>query len=559
MPPYEADKSMREKAGTPKASASEILARRDRLRSERGVWDSHWQEIADRILPRQGSFTTRPTPGEKRTREIFDATAALALERFSAALESMLTPRTQRWHRLRASEPALDDRPEVRAWFDRAEEVLFGSRYSPHANYASQQHEVYMSLGAFGTGVLFVGEDLERRGLIYRAVHLADCHIAENFQGRVDTLYRDFEYTARQAMQRWGDANPDAIRKAAEKEPERKFRFVHAVEPREERDPRRLDGGNKSYASVYVAEEGRKIVQESGFDEFPYMVSRYVTAPREVYGRSPAMTVLPDIKMLNEMNKTTIRQAQLAVEPPILVYDDGVLGRPDGFGLTPGYINYGGVNKDGRALMQPFQSGARVDIGLDMMEQRRRSINDAFLVTLFQILAEQPSMTATEAMIRAQEKGALLTPVMGRQQSEALGPMIERELAILQRLGRLPEMPDALIEADGSFEIEYDSPLSRAQKSEQVVGIARTFEVLAPLASAQPEIFDVFDGDALAQLAAEVNGVPQKVLNTPEEIARLREGRNASQQLQGLLAAAPAANQAAGAMAKLVGGDAAAG
>lgn len=558
MSPFETDMSTTAKPKTPKASAAEILARRDRLRSTRGIWESHWQEIADRVLPRQASFTTRPSAGEKRTREIFDATAALALERFAAALESMLTPRTQRWHRLRASDPGLNDRPEVRAWFDRAEDILFGSRYSAHANYASQQHEVYMSLGAFGTGVLFVGDDPARGGLIYRAVHLADCHIAENFQGRVDALYRDFEYTARQAMQRWGDTNPDAIRKAAEKEPERKFRFVHAVEPREERDPRRLDVGNKSYASIYVAEEGRAVVQESGFDEFPYMVSRYVTAPREVYGRSPAMTVLPDIKMLNEMNKTTIRQAQLAVEPPILVYDDGVLGRPDGFGLTPGYINYGGVSKDGRALMQPFQSGTRVDIGLDMMEQRRRSINDAFLVTLFQILAEQPSMTATEAMIRAQEKGALLTPVMGRQQSEALGPMIEREVSILQRLGRLPEMPNLLIEAKGEFEIEYDSPLSRAQKSEQVVGIARTFEVLAPLASAQPEIFDVFDGDALAQLAAEVNGVPQKVLNTPEEIEQLRQGRNVSQQLQGLLAAAPAANQAAGAVAKLMGGDAAA-
>ena len=404
------------------ATAEEIIARRDRLRSTRGVWESHWQEIADRVLPRQASFVTRRTAGEKRTREMFDATAALGLERFAAALEAMLTPRAQRWHHLRASDPALNDLPEVRAWFDRAEDILFAARYAPNANYASQQHEVYMSLGAFGTGVLFVGEDATggRDGLIYRAVHLADCAVAENFQGTVDTLYRDFEYSARQATQRWGDANPEAILRAAEKEPERKFRFVHAVEPRPERDRRKADGANMPFASTYIAEEGRKIVQESGFDEFPYMVSRYVTAPREVYGRSPAMTVLPDIKMLNEMNKTTIRQAQLAVEPPILVYDDGVLGRPDGFGLTPGFINYGGVNKDGRALMQPFQSGARVDIGLDMMEQRRRAINDAFLVTLFQILVDQPSMTATEAMIRAQEKGALLTPVMGRQQSEAL-------------------------------------------------------------------------------------------------------------------------------------------
>jgi hypothetical protein len=537
------------------ASADAIIARRDRLKATRGTWESHWQEIAERVLPRHAEFTARRPAGEKRTRELFDATAALGLERFAAALESMLTPRAQRWHHLRASDSALNALPEVRAWFDQTEEILFAKRYASSANYASQQHEVYMSLGAFGTGVLFVGEDAARDGLLYRAAHLAECSVAEDFQGRIDTLYREFDYTARQASQRWGDAIPDAVRRAAEKEPERKFRFIHAVEPRIGRDPARLDAANKSFASVYVAEEGRAVVQESGFDEFPYMVSRYVTAPREIYGRSPAMTVLPDIKMLNEMNKTMIRQAQLAVEPPILVHDDGVLGRNEGVGLTPGYINYGGVNRDGRPLMQPFQSGARVDIGLEMMEQRRRVINDAFLVTLFQILVDQPGMTATEALIRAQEKGALLTPVMGRQQSEALGPMIVRELAILQRLGTLPPLPRALAEAEGEYEIEYDSPLSRAQRSEQVVGITRTFEVLAPLASAQPEIFDVFNGDALAQLAAEVNGVPQKALNTPDAIAELRQGRAAQSQAQELLAAAPAANQAAGALAKLgIGG-----
>jgi hypothetical protein len=532
--------------------ADEIIARRDRLKSARSAWESHWQEIADRVLPRHAEFTARRTPGTKRTKEIFDATAAIGLERFAAALESMLTPRSQRWHHLRASLPGLNDLPEVRAWFERVEDILFGARYATHANYASQQHEVYMSLGAFGTGVLFVGPDTARNGLLYRAVHLGECSVAEDFQGRIDTLYRDFEHSARQAMQRWGDANPDPIKRAAEKEPDRKFRFIHAVEPRGERDPRKADGVNKPFASVYVAEEGRAIVQENGFDEFPYMVSRYVTAPRETYGRAPAMTVLPDIKMLNEMNKSVIRQAQLAVEPPILVYDDGVLGRNNGVGLTPGFINYGGVNKDGRPLMQPFQSGGRVDIGLELMDQRRRTINDAFLVTLFQILVEQPNMTATEALMRAQEKGALLTPVVGRQQSEALGPMIAREIAILQRLGVLPAMPDALVAAQGEYEIEYDSPLSRAQRSEQVVGIARTFEVLAPLASAQPDIFDVFDGDALAQLAAEVNGVPQKVLNTPDAIQQLRQGRAQAQQVQALLAAAPAVNQAAGAFGKVV-------
>ena len=140
------------------ADAAAIIARRDRLKAARATWDSHWQEIAERVLPRHAAFTARRPAGEKRTRELFDATAALGLERFAAALESMLTPRAQRWHQLRASDPALNALPEVRAWFDQAEEIVFAKRYAPSANYASQQHEVYMSLGAFGMGVNMLRE-----------------------------------------------------------------------------------------------------------------------------------------------------------------------------------------------------------------------------------------------------------------------------------------------------------------------------------------------------------------------------------------------------------------
>ena len=153
------------------------------------------------------------------------------------------------------------------------------------------------------------------------------------------------------------------------------------------------------------------------------------------------MIVLPDIKMLNEMSKTVIRAAHKTVDPPLLLHDDGVLGlsrggRPN---LDPGALNVGGIDDQGRPKVLPLQTGARPDLGLELMEQRRKVINDAFLVTLFQILVEGPAMTATEVLERAKEKGALLAPTMGRQQSEALGPMIERELDILARVpGALP-------------------------------------------------------------------------------------------------------------------------
>jgi hypothetical protein len=205
-------------------------------------------------------------------------------------------------------------------------------------------------------------------------------------------------------------------------------------------------------------------------------------------------------------------------------------------------LNVGGVNRNGQQMIQPFGTGARVDIADTKMDQRRAAIDDAFLVTLFQILVETPRMTATEALIRAQEKGMLLTPTMGRQQSEALGPLIERELDLLAFHRVLPPMPPALREAGGEYEIVYDSPMSRMQRAEELVGVQRTMELLAPFAQINPDVLDVFDPDKLARLTAEVSGVPTPVMRSPEALRQLREGRaQAAQQAQMIEAAQPIA------------------
>jgi len=284
------------------------------------------------------------------------------------------------------------------------------------------------------------------------------------------------------------------------------------------------------------------IMSEGGYNTFPYAVSRYVTAPKEIYGRSPAMTVLPDIKMINEMSKTVIRAAHKIVDPPLLLQEDGVL---QAFNTRPGALNYGGVDDQGRQVVQPLQTNARVDIGMDMMEQRRKVINDAFLITLFQILVDAPAMTATEAMLRAQEKGALLAPTMGRQQSEMLGPLIERELDILARSGVLPPMPKALVDRGGDVDIQYVSPLNRSQRAEEGVAILRTLEAVAPIAQLDPSVMMRFNPDAIVKELAEINGVPAKILRSDEEMDAMRQQQAQQAEAQALLQAAPiAANSA---------------
>lgn len=526
--------------------ASDILDKHERMRQQRVYFERVWQDIADRILPRKADFkrqrgkTTEPK-GERRTEKIFDAAPALALDRFAAAMHSLVTPRNQQWHSLRPVDPALAEDEEIKRYLEAVNKILFSARYS--ANFDNQVHECYFDSGAFGNMAMFVGDRLGR-SLYYRTVPIDQLFFAENEFGVVDLVHRDFPMTARQAAQKFGlDRLPMQIKDAAEKRPEQEFWFVHCVKPREDADVSRRDYRGMAFASYFVAVDSREIVGEGGFRSFPYAVSRYAVTSGEVYGRGPAQIILPDVLMLNEMNRTTIQSAQLAVLPPLLAHRDGIL---DAIRMTPAAINYGGVDDNGRQMIQPLQVGGNVGIGLDLMDQKRALINDAFWNTLFQILVDTPNMTATEAMLRAQEKGALLAPTASRIEAEFLNPMVEREMDILAAAGVLPQMPDKLLEAGGLFEVEYTSPLERARRAEDGVAILRTFEQLAPLAQVGgPSVFRRFNMDEAARVLADVNGVPAKILYTDEELEEIKAQEAQQAEMAAILQAAPVAASAA--------------
>lgn len=501
----------------------DIIRRQDKLAADRGTWENHWQEIAERILPRQAEFNVKHrTEGDKRTEKIFDATAALALDRFASAMESMLTPRSSKWHDLRYQNEDMNDHDIAKRYLESVRDLMFRYRYSPEANFASNLHESYTSVGAFGTQVLYTEEGWGRAPIIYKSIHIGECYIANNFSGVVDTVYRKFDMTARQMVQKWGeDKVSGSVKKCLEgkKDLDKKFPIIHAVYPSEK--------GDKAFDSVYVEVNDRHMIAKGGYYEMPYHVSRHATTPGETWGRGPAMIILPDIKMLNEMSKTTIRAAQKMVDPPLALHSDGVMSRPN---LNPGALNPGGLNEAGQQLIQPIGLAARPDVGLEMMQQRREVINDAFWVTLFQILVDSPAMTATEVLQRAQEKVQLIGPAVGRQQSELLGPLIEREVGILSRKRLLPEPPPEIQGAE--IEVEYTSPLARMQKAEEGTGTLRTLETLMAMAEIDPTALDILDTDETSRGLADINGMPMKFLRSPDDVSAIRQRRAEEQKRQ---------------------------
>lgn len=529
--------------------AAEVLEGYDRLKGARGTWEQHWQEVAERVWPTMAEMTGWRTPGEKRSEKIFDSTAQRALPRFAAAMDSMLTPATQMWHGLRTGIPELDDNVAVQRWCDSIRDILFRQRYAPTANFASQAFECYMSLGAFGTSALFIDE-IPGVTLRYRAIALSELVIDLDHTGRVDTVYRCFQLTARQAMQipGWADKLPRGIKSSAEARANDMFEFVHCVKPNGDYVAGRAGPQGMRYQSRYVSREGQVLLDDSGYRSMPYAVGRYVTGPREIYGRSPAMEALADIKSLQEMEKTMLRMAHRMVDPPLILAEEGAL---NAFSVRPNALNYGYLREDGTPLVQPLQTGGNLPIGIEMSDQKRKAVNDSFLVTLFQILVENPRvMTATEVLQRAQEKGALLGPTMGRQQSEFLGPIIDRELDLLSAGGDLPVPPPQLMDyimGGGEILPKYTGPLARLMKAEEAAGILRTIEAILPVAQASGDmsVLRRINADQAVKVIAEANNVPAKALRTDEELEAMDAAQQEAAQMQQLLAAAPVAGQAA--------------
>lgn len=528
------------------ADIEQIIREQAEMESLRANFDKLWNEVAKRIMPYSNEFNTQRTPGTKQSELMFDSTATLALDRFVAAINDLATPASRRWHNIMPSHASLKENPEVMEYLEGVRDMLFKVRYSPKAGFSTNIAEVWKSLGAFGNAGLFVDGYIDDEGLVhirYHNVYLGQLWFAENSEGKIDKVHRKFKYTARQAMAKFGDKCPEKIREAAQKSPEREFEFIHRVVPNEDRNPKRRDYKGMKFYSCYVSLDTKDVLNEGGYRTMPYIIGRYSGSLRSPYGISVAIQALPDIKTLNEMEKTIIRAGQMAVEPTLLASEDGALSA---FRMTPGAMNYGAVDDQGRPKVMPLQNGANLPLGLELSNQRRQSINDAFLVTIFQILVEeQRQMTATEVMQRAAEKGALLGPPMGRIQTEFLGPLIEREIDILASNNVFPPPPQDLVDAGGDYEIEYSSELSRMQKAGDGVAIQRTLEGITPLAQIDPSVLAIFDIKKMARKLAEINGVPADIVKSEEDLAEEEAAQQQAAQAAALLEAAPVAAKSA--------------
>lgn len=506
-----------------------LCKRKGKLKAQRGTWETHWQDLTNFVLPNSADFNLQRSKGDKRSTLIYDSTGVHSNEMLAAGLHGMLTNPASDWFSLRLKEPqqGMEDQAEVKDWLEDTAGAILSELSAPDVAFPSHIHEYYLSLCSIGTACMFIGEPAQREGISFRAIHIDEIYIAESADGIIDTVFRQFKMTVRQIVQKFGEGSlsPRIKRMYEKKDYDKEVELLHCVYPREDVQKGKKAATMLPVASVYLDEKDQHVLAEGGFDEMPYMVSRWSKAIGEVFGRSPAMTALPDIKMLQEMMKTTIKAGQKIVDPPLLVPDDGVLGPVR---TIPGGLNY--YRSSTGARIEPLLTGGNIPISFQMMEDLRNRIRMTFFLDQLQFQGG-PQMTATEVIERTERTLRLLGPTLGRLQSEFLGPMIERIFGVLSRAGKLPLAPEILSEQQ--LKIEYVSPLARAQRQTETQGIMRTLEFIGPIAGMDPQAAQIVKGADTVRHIAELNGVPPKLLKSDDDLmeeAKAQQQAMAAQQ-----------------------------
>jgi hypothetical protein len=308
-----------------------------------------------------------------------------------------------------------------------------------------------------------------------------------------------------------------------QKDPFKELEFVHVVRPRNIYNERKADKANMPFQSIYFEYNNGHIISVGGFRELPYVIPRYLKASTEIYGRSPAMNALPDVKVLNKMVETALKAAAKQVDPPLLVPDDSMLSP---IRMSAGSLNY--YRSGSRDRIEPLQIGQATSATLNQENQRREAIAKMFHVDQL-VVSSNRTMTATEVVQRNEEKMRILGPVLGRLQSELLQPMILRVFNIMLRNQIFLQAPEILAEQE--IDIEYVSPMALAQRGQELQSLMRGLEMFAQIAPLAP-VQDYIDENGLVKQIISLLGLPAKMIKSDKEVMMMREERAAAQAQQ---------------------------
>jgi hypothetical protein len=537
-----------------KGKARDILARQSELEHERSFIEPVWEQVSQFCDPdgaainwssRVGrySYGGQATRADEQLRKVYDSTISSASDRLAAGLESLITPQSEMWHGLSTAAMNDEETQEEKEWGESLRDFLFNDiRYQAGSNFVPAIQGVYLNVVRYGPAYLYSEEGFAESLIRYASIPVNEAYIARNRWGEPDVFHRVYERTARQCAETFGYENlPQNIRAMVDDAAQclTKITLIQCVEPRKERRNYNISGEHvyldSPFATYHVIEGEQVVVRERSFHTFPVSCFNWRRMEGDTYGVSPCIKALTTVREINAVRRTGLRALQQATDPPTA--SGGKLD--DVPVLNPGTNYPGMIDDNGRILIQPINTGQRPDYAFNYAGNRSEEIKDMLYVNLFQILVQNPQMTATEALIRQEEKGSLLGPA-GSIIQRGFATNLDRELSLLEEKGLywpdsrfLP--PESL--AGKAIRPTFTSPLDVLRKAAEAKDTISLVSTGLQMAQVDPSVMDNFDLDEALRVVKGASRAPMRVLRKPDEVMQIREGRKQAQQAQQGMAA----------------------
>lgn len=531
---------------SPLSKRGRLLSLFTEMKNERSSFIQHWRELAEFIRPRKPRFTyTDVNRGERRSQKIIDCTGTFAARTLASGMQSGITSPARQWFKLSHPDPDINDRPAVKEWLHVVTQRMYV--VLTRSNFYNSLIEVYDDLGTFGSAAMSILEDDEK--VIHTEPYAIGSYcLGVDHKRKVQLFAREYQLKVWQIVQKYGVTNPDkpdwnnidwsrislaVARMWDAKDYEKLVPIVDMIVPNfgigGTYDGVSMRSADKRYQRCVfeVATDGEKILECSGFDEFPIMAPRWSVTGEDIYATDcPGMTALGDVKMLQHGEKKAMKAIDKMIDPPLT--GPTTLKRVRVTTL-PSDITYANV-REGEMGLRPTYL---VNFNLEQLEakqsQVRQRIERAFFADLWLMISQSEAMqqradvTAREIEERHEEKFVVLGPVLERLNEDLLDPGIERVFNIMQRRGLFPPPPPELENND--LEVEYLSIMAQAQKMVGLTGIERTASFVGGFAQVNPDALDVFNFDEAVAQYGDMAGIPPNLINPKEEVQATRAAR----------------------------------
>lgn len=533
-----------------------------RSKAKKDPYDSFALELLQYLCPRlSNKVSGRLASGNKQTMLQFDSAGEDAGQKLAANLVGTLMSPSQKWFRLVPRIYALRKIPAFMRWLEECADQLYAAFNNSNLN--MEAAEAFLYLAYIGTSAMLQEEAATTRigdfgGFRFRTLGFGEYCYEEDINGDVVKLYRAFDttYSAASLVPGWIEKMGTEATNKAQNAPEEEFEVLHVVGPRLHYSRRKHGSLFMPFESCYIATKGGVLLDEGGFKEFPYAVTRWAKSPGEIYGRGPGHRAYPDVRSQNRLAELELEAGGKAVDPALLVLHEAIFGdttlNPAGINAVDGSM----VGNDVRRAVQPLESQSNFQWTVDKLERLEKKIRQSFHNDHFTV-PEKGDMSATEYYGRQELAIRMLGSTFGRIYVEKLSKIVGRGFNMMYRAGAFSPPPALPREFVGSpIDVVFEGPLARAQRSHDLIAIQRKNDWLtSQMAIGNTSAKDLFDPDEEGREVAEITGLPANIVRDPDKVAQIRQqaadaARNAQvmEQLQGML---EGAGKAAPALDKL--------